>query len=239
VVSTPEPGRPDDRTVIVPTSPTPPPPPHRPGYPPTAQYPPAAGYGGPQAPYNPYGDQYPPAQSFPAADQYPHGYPAPARPGRSGGLVVALLLLVLSTLPFLGGAALVLVGGATLQSMLPADQLAEFQQLTGVNPITVVYVFGVVLGAVALLYLLLALLAFARKNWARIVLTIMTIVFVLFTGAAVFAGLAGGAAVDPTLTGGGQLVAGLAVVAAPALFALIGTILLYTPGANRFFAAHR
>ncbi|MGE3285302.1 MAG: hypothetical protein AB7J32_04250 [Pseudonocardia sp.] len=154
-------------------------------------------------------------------------------------MVVALLLHILAALPFLGGAALVVLAGASIQSMVPAEQLAEFQQLTGVNPVTVLYGIAIFVGVVALLFVLLAFVTFAGRNWARILGTLMTVVFVLITGFVVFLGLAGGVAVDPSLSGGGQLVAGLAVVAAPGLFALIGTILNFTPGANRFFAARR
>lgn len=238
-VPDPRSGGPDEKTVVVPTGQVrqPPPygqPPGRPDYPPTAQYPPAPGYG--EQPYNPYGHQFPAADQFPAVDRYPGGYPVPAPARRSAGVAVALVLHVLSALPFLAGAALLILGGASVQSMVPADQLAEFQSVTGVDPFAVLYGFAVFVGAVALLFLIFAVLAFARRNWARILVTIMTVFFVLLTGVGVLAGLAGGAAVDPTLGGGAQVAGGVLVGAVPALLALIGTILLFTPGANRFFA---
>ncbi|MGD9528492.1 hypothetical protein [Pseudonocardia sp.] len=226
-MTTPEHGRPDDRTVVVPTGSVQPPP--------YGQHPPTAQYPAPAQPYNPYGNDYP---DYPAVDQYPDGYPQP-QARRTGGMVVALLLHILAALPFLGGAVLVVVAGASIQSMVPAEQLADFRQLTGVDPFALLYGLAIFVGAVAFVFVLLAFVTFAGRNWARILGTLMTVVFVLITGFAVFAGLAGGVAVDPSLTGGGQLVAGLAVVAAPALFALIGTILDFTPGANRFFAARR
>lgn len=236
-MSTPEPGRPDDeRTTVVPTGSAQPPPygqyPPTSQYPPAGQHPPAGGYAPAQG-YNPYGHEYP------AVDAYPGGYPqAPAR--RTGGMVFALLLHILASLPFLGGAALVVLAGATVQSMVPAEQLAEFQQATGVDLFAVLYGFAIFVGVVALLFVLFAILTFAGRNWARILGTLMTVVFVVITGFAVFTGLAGGiATADPSLSGGGGLVAGLAVTAAPGLFALIGTILNFTSGANRFFASRR
>lgn len=221
-MSTPEYGRPDDRTVAVPTGPAQPPPYGQ--YPPTAQQPPA---------YNPYGQEYP------AVDQYPPGYAPPPPARRTGGMVVALLLHVLASLPFLGGAALAVLAGATLQTMVPAEQLAEFRQLTGFDPFALFYGLAIFVGVVALVFLLLAILTFAGRGWARVLGTLMTVVFVLLTGFGVVTGLVSGAAIDPTLGGGGELVGGLLVSAAPALFALVGTILFFTSGANRFFASRR
>lgn len=233
-------GRPDDKTVVVPTGgATGQPPPQAGQYPPTARYPPAqypSGYA--EQPtthlaYNPYGQQ------FPAVEQYPQGYPMPEPARRPAGMVVALLLHLLSALPFLAGAAALIAGSASVRSMLPADQLAEFEQLTGVDPFAVLYGFAAFLGVVALLFLLFAVLAFVRRNVARVLVTLMTLVFVVLTGLAVFAGLAGGVVTDPSLGGTGELVGGLIVLAAPALLALVGTILLFTPAANRFYRTRR
>lgn len=234
------PGKPDDATVVVPTGQQP-----QRGY--GQQYPPPGqgahpaqnpGYQQPPtSSYNPYGQQ-----QYPDYSQFPAAFPADVPPARRpGSLYVALLLFVLATLPFLGGAAAILIGGATIQSMIPAEQLAEFETLTGVNVVSLVVGLGVFIGVVALLYLIFVILAVVGRNWARILTTIMTVIFLLIDGFFVLAGItAGGAAAanDPSLAGPEFLV-GLLVVAAPGILALIGMILLFLPGANRFYAARR
>jgi hypothetical protein len=236
-VTVPDPrsGGPDEKTVVVPTGQAQPPPYGRP-YPPTAQYPPVHAQGHYEQPttnlaYNPYGHQ------FPAVDQYPDGYPAPQPARRPLGVFVAFLLHLVSALPFLAGSAFALVSGASLQSMIPAEQLAEFETVTGVDVgslFALLYGVIVFVGVVALLFVIFSILAVARRNWARILVAVMTFPFVALAavGALGALGVAGtDAANDPLALG-----AALAIVAGPGTLALIGTILLFTPRANRFFS---
>jgi len=191
-------------------------------------------YNQPTAPlaYNPYGQQYP------GPDRYPDGYAVPTAVRRPGYLYLALLLHVLSALPFLGAAAAVLVSGASIQQVLPPGPLAEFETSTGVSVVSLVVGLGVFLGAVALLFVLFSILAVARRNWARILGTIMTVSFALITAALLVLGVIAGTAATSsgTSVGGTGLVIALLVVAGPPVLALIGTVLMFLPAANRFFA---
>ena len=209
-------------------------------YPPTAQYPPVPAQGYYEQPttnlaYNPYGHQ------FPAVDQYPGGYPAPQPARRPVGVVVAFLLHLVSALPFLAGSAFALLTGASVQSMIPADQLAEFETVTGVDVgslFALLYGVIVVIGVVALLFVIFSILAVARRNWARILVAVMTVPFVALAAVGVL-GVLGVAGTEAATEAAGDplaLVTALAIVAGPGTLALIGTILLFTPRANRFFS---
>ncbi|MGQ0577037.1 MAG: hypothetical protein ACT4RN_22965 [Pseudonocardia sp.] len=212
------PGRPDDKTVVMPTG-------ANAGY----QDQPTA-----HLAYNPYGQQ------FPAVDQYPDGYPMPEPARRPAGMVVALLLHVLSALPFLAGSAFALIGGASVRSMLPPEQLAEFESVTGVQVddfFALLFGLVVLVGVASLLFVIFAVLAFARRNWARIMVTIMTVPFAAFAAVAALGAVTAGAN-DPA-TDAVALVVAIAVVAGPGTLALVGTVLLFLPRANRFFATRR
>ena len=238
-VPDPRSGGPDEKTVVVPTGQVQPPPYGQP-YPPTAQYPPVPAQGYYEQPttnlaYNPYGHQ------FPAVDQYPGGYPAPQPARRPVGVVVAFLLHLVSALPFLAGSAFALLTGASVQSMIPADQLAEFETVTGVDVGSLVaLLYGVIvfIGVVALLFVIFSILAVARRNWARILVAVMTVPFVALAAVGVLGvlGVAGTEAATEVAGDPLALVTALAIVAGPGTLALIGTILLFTPRANRFFS---
>jgi hypothetical protein len=147
-------------------------------------------YGQPQ-PYNPYGQpgQYagtPFSGSFggEAAGLGPDDDKRVARPGL---MVLSLVLLILSTLPFLAvGAALLAV---PLDQLVPPQAGLE-EQLEGAEQLqsamAVIFLFP------ALLYILFAVLAFLGHNWARIVLTIMTVGFALLMLLSVVLALIGG-----------------------------------------------
>jgi len=252
-VTTPDPYRPardDDKTVVVPTGNRQP---QRQdpygqqqpwsaapgGFPPGSyQQPPGPAQGYYDQPttnlaYNPYGQQ-----PYPDPSQYPAAFPGEIPPvRRPGSLFFALLLHLLSTLPFLGAAAAILIGGAAILSMIPAEQLAEFQTLVGVDVVGLVFGFAVFVGVLALLFVLLSILAVAGRNWARILVTVMTVFFVLLNGfwTVIYVG---GAAAGQTLAAGEFLI-GLAIIAGPGVLALIGTILMFLPAANRFYASRR
>lgn len=183
--------------------------------------------------YNPYGQQ------FPAVDQYPDGYPVPPPARRPGSLFLALLLHLVSAVPFLGGAAFVLLSGVTIQGMIPPETLAEFESVTGIavsSLFALVFGLAIFVGAVALLFVLFSILAVARRNWARLLVAIMTVPFVLLAALGAF-GVFAASAQDPDVAADPTAVSlTLAFVAGPGLLALIGTILMFLPGANRFFA---
>jgi hypothetical protein len=187
-------------------------------------------YGQPQ-PYNPYGQpgQYagtPFTGSFggEAAGLGPDDDKRVARPGL---MVLSLVLLILSTLPFLAAGALLLAAPLDVSAIPPEyeQQLAQ----AGLTPETAVSVLrgvAAVILAVAVLYLLFAVLAFMGRSWARIVLTIMTVGFTLLMLTSMFTGAAGDT---------GSLVFILAVVAA----SVVGTIITYLPEPSRWYrSAH-
>ena len=122
--------------------------------------------------YNPYGN-FPYPASYPSS---PAGLgpeqvlPPPRRPG---SLHLALLLVVLSALPYLLVGLLAVVGAGQAAAALPPEDLAQIQEL-GVDLEQLVRVTGFVLVATALVYLLLGVLAWTGRRWARGLLTALT-----------------------------------------------------------------
>ena len=170
-------------------------------------------YGG----YDPYGGSAPSAW----------GNTGPAPVARPGIMVLALVLMVLAALPFLvGGVA----GQFTITtSDIPAEVLNDARVVqAGGTPALILQAVQLLLGimiVVALVYLLLAVLAFRGRNWARIVVTVLTAGFVLL----LLAGLVSG--------GGSGGVLGLVV------FLLVttvgGVVILFLPDSRRFFSRPR
>jgi hypothetical protein len=188
------------------------------------------------------GQQPYPAQPYPAPGQPPYGYspygspvpPLPAGPGddapvrRPGAMALGLVLMVVAAVPFLflGVSALLTPLAA---SDIPPETLND-PRLTaaGITPELLISAARVLAGVfivVALLYLLLATFAFRGRNWARILVTVLSVGFVLLLAAV----LVGGAGV------GGLLV----VVAVVAVAVVGGVVTLFLPDSNRFFAAPR
>jgi hypothetical protein len=171
----------------------------------------------------PYGDRggyvYSPYGSSPAGMQDHDDRPV----SRPGIMVLALVLLILSTIPaLLTGLALVLAPEQAVQLLTPQD-LAQFEQAQ-VAPATALALGGWISLIGVLLFVLFAVLAFTGRNWARIVVAIMTAGFALLM-VAVF-GLTGG-------TSDG-IVALLMVGAS-----IAGTVILFLPATNRYFASAR
>ena len=164
--------------------------------------------------YSPYGT--PPPYSTGSADDS-----AP----RPGLMVGALIMLILSALPFL--AVGILMAVAIGQDVLPPElfndpRLAE----AGVTPdvlISALRVGGGVMAALALLYMIFAVLAFQGRNWARVLVTVMTVGFTLL----MLSGLVTGTTTDAS---------GLVVLLAIIVLSVGGTVLMYLPPAARFFA---
>jgi hypothetical protein len=196
-------------------------------------YGPPGGYN-PQ--YNPYGNQpYGSAEGQGGYAYSPYGTPAPYPAGlddggsadnpRPGVMVGALILLILSALPFLiiGALMALAVGTDVLPPEILNDPRFTEAGLTPELVVSAVRLGGAVMAVVALLYLLFAVLAFRGRNWARVMVTVMTIGFALL----LLSGLVTGAAGDA-----GSLGVLLAIVA----LCVGGTVLMYLPASTRFFA---
>lgn len=176
--------------------------------------------------YNPYGNV-----------SYPSSYPVPpaglgqddAAPAvrRPGSVHLALGLLLVSALPYLFIGLLLVTGAGAGVAELPPEQLRQLQEL-GVDPAQLVRTAGTLLLAVALVFLLIAVLAWTGRRWARGLLAALTAGFVLLLVASFVA--AGGIPVD-----GASLVVGLL----PLVLAVVGVALMFGAGARAWFARPR
>jgi hypothetical protein len=143
-------------------------------------------------------------------------------------MVVSLVLMVIAALPFLViGAALLLI--PLNASNIPTELLdSPSLQAAGATPellITAMRILGGFVLVIAVLYLLFGILAFARRNWARIITAVLTVGFALL----LVAGIVGsGGAVDTISISAVLLVLVLGAVA-----------ILFSPGANAWYAYRR
>ena len=198
------------------------------GQPPSAR-PPYEGGATPEEPpyvYNPYGN-------FP----YPASYPTPAGlgsepeppPRRPGTLHLALLLVVVAALPYLfvGLVAVALADRAA--SALPPEDLAQLQQL-GVDIAQVMRATGLVILAVALVFVLLGVLAWTGRRWARALLAAFTAGFVLMVAAAVLGAGSQGLGLDA---------GSLLILVVPLVLALAALGLMFGGAARDWFARRR
>lgn len=184
-------------------------------------------------PYNPYG-QTPYGQTPYGRSPY-GGYPAglddraatPAR--RPAILVLALVLQILAALPFLVFGAIVLAvpldSAAIPPEVLDNPDLAA-AGVTVETLLSLVRVFGGIFVGLSLIYIVFAVVAFTGRNWARVLVTVMTVGFSLFL---LFAAFTGGAA-DP---------ASAAILLLPVVLAVLGVVLLFLPASNAWFSAPR
>jgi hypothetical protein len=148
---------------------------------------------------------------------------------RPGIMVLALVLLILSTVPFLAFGAVLLVVPLDASAFPPELGLEEQLQQAGLTTetfISALRVGAAFVLALALLYILFAVLAFMGRNWARIVLTIMTVGFTLLLLAGALTGASGDA---------GSLLFFLVVVAA----SVGGTIMMFLPASSQWFQRAR
>jgi hypothetical protein len=177
--------------------------------------------------YNPYADvSYPATYPVPPAGL---GGDDPAPPARRPGVVhLALLLLVVAALPYL----LIGLFGATaagdLTSAVPPGQLPPLAP--GVDLAQVVRAAALVMLGVAVVYLLLAVLAWTGRGWARALLAATTAGFALMVAASVAAASSQGLPMDG---------AGLLVLAFPVVLAAVGVALLFGPAARAWFGRRR
>jgi len=176
-------------------------------------------YGQPgQYAYNPY-----------SSSPYPAGLDeSEAQPVRRPGIMIlSLILLVLSTLIFLLTGVVLLalpLDAATVSTVLA--RVDPSQQLGADQLVSVIRIVGGVLAVSAIIYILFAAFAFAGRNWARIVITVLTVGFVLLLAG----GLANGAGADAT---------SLTLVLAIMVAAIAGTVIMYLPEPRKYFAAPR
>jgi hypothetical protein len=195
-----------------------------PGQYPAAQQAPAQQPPAPQTPapqpygYSPYGSPNPAG-----VDQ---GYVAPAK--RPGIMVLGLVLMILASVPFVFGGLVGLL--APLDgSTIPPGVLDDPQLVAaGATPELLVSLVRVVAGVfvvVALVYVLFAVLAFRGRNWARILVTVLSVGFILL----LVASLVGGT------TSGGLL----GFVAFVVVAVVAGVVILFLPDSKLFFAAPR
>lgn len=198
----------------------------------TPQYPGQPQYPGPQYSGQQYSGQQYPGQQDPYAYS-PYGSPYPAAPEpepvrRPGLMVLSLVLMILASLPFLFiGAALLLIPltAANLPTeLLDSPRLRE----AGATPevlISAMRAIGGFVLVVAVLYLLFGILAFAGRNWARIITTILTVGFALLLVAGL---VSSGGAID-TIS-----------ISVVLLVLILGAVaILFSPRANAWYAYRR
>lgn len=212
---------------------SPPGPPGGPRYYPPPTSGPASGWsgGGGPAP-SPYGDQggyaYNPYGAYPAGTGGAAEPPAPSRPGLQ---ILALILQIIASLPFLFvGVAFLVVPLNTANLPTELSQLQTDPRFAGtdITPeliVSLVRTIAVIVLVAALVYLLLAVLSFAGRNWARIVLAVVSAGFVLLL---LFGLVTGGATADTLLVLGVLLVLIVASV-----------VIAFLPPSNAWYAHRR
>jgi hypothetical protein len=177
--------------------------------------------------YNPYGN-YPYPASYPTSPAGMGAEPV-LPPRRPGSLHLALLLVVLSAVPYLLVGLLAVAGASQAATALPPEDLAQIQEL-GIDLAQVVRLTGFVMLAVALGFVLLGVLAWGGRRWARALLAATTVGFVLMVVASV---LAAGSQGLPLNAGSG------AVLGVPLILALAGVGLMFSSAARDWFARRR
>ena len=208
-----------------------------PGYPPAPQPPPRP----PQRPGQPATGGVPAQPSAPPGyepvdpgSQYPYPYTGgfsavthESDAKRPGTMQLALVLLVFSVLPGIVLGALGLVAlivapnGASIQAAV--DGLASQYGTSAELAVTIARIAAGTVIVLGLLFLLVSVLAWRGRNWARVLVTVMTGLF----AAVVVLGLAGG----------GSAQGGLAVVIVVTVLAVGGVVLLYLPRSAAYYKA--
>ena len=187
---------------------------------------PSAGSSGQYAQYpqNPYGatsgNPYPYTPYSPSAFE-----PEPPKPKRPGAVVGAFVLLVLAALPFCVFGVFGLFVPIT-QDMFPAelglDALLQQYNVSFDEFVQSVRLIIAVVAVLSLLYIGLAAAALAGKNWGRIAVTVLTVLF----GGFLLLGLG---------SGGSATLAALA----PIVLSVAGVVLLFRRRSSEWFASRR
>ncbi|GAA1868314.1 hypothetical protein GCM10009836_55990 [Pseudonocardia ailaonensis] len=188
----------------------------------------------PQNPYgsgssgNPYGYQQPQPYAYSPYGQQPSPGafdPEPEVVPRPGAMVGALILLVLSALPFLVFGVLGLFVPIT-QSQFPTelglDALLTQYNVTFDQFLQAVRLIVALVAVLALVYILFAALAFGGRNWARIASTVLTVIFAVF----LLLNIAGAGVAS-------------ALVLAPVVLSVLGVVLMFVRPSARWFASRR
>ena len=165
--------------------------------------------------YSPYGTPY--------TATPPEPMPTAPRPRL---LIAVPVLMVLAALPFLlFGALFVAAPVAGIAQEVLASPNMQAAGATEALVVSAVRVLGGVILGVALLYLVFGFLAFAGRNWARIITAVLTGGFVLLLVAGL---VVSGGAID-TIT-----------LASVLLVLILGAVaILFSPGVNAWYAARR
>jgi hypothetical protein len=150
-------------------------------------------------------------------------------PRRPGSLHLALLLVVLSAVPYVLVGLLAVAGAGQAATALPPEDLAQLQQM-GVDLAQVIRITGFVMLAVALGFVLLGVLAWGGRRWARALLAATAAGFVLMVVTSVVAAGSQGLPLDA---------ASVAVLGVPLILALAGVGLMFAPAARDWFARRR
>ena len=188
--------------------------------------------------YNPYAgvsypSSYPVPSAVPPAGLGPDGAVGPAR--RPGALHLALVLLLVATLPSLLPGLLLALAPEQLTAVLDAQR----EQLRGqgvelppaADLVPVLRAAGILLLVLGGVFALLALLAWAGRRWARTLVGALAVLwFVAAVGLVLLATAGQGVAPDA-----GSL---LAIIGPPAL-ALVGALLLFRPAARAWYGRVR
>ena len=173
--------------------------------------------------YNPYGNvSYPATYPAPPAGLGPDQSMAPAR--RPGSVHLALVLMLLSALPYLLIGLLAFAGAGDIAAAVPPEALPQLPP--GTDLASLVRTTGAVMLGVVVVFLLLAVLAWSGRGWARALAAAMVGGFALM----VLASVASTAAV-------GALPVLLLIV--PVLLAAAGVALLFGSAARAWFSRPR
>jgi hypothetical protein len=140
-------------------------------------------------------------------------------------MILSLLMLILSSLPFLGLGLVLVVAAENGAQLFDPAQTRQLEE-AGVSAAEIIRIVGAVILVISVLYIGFAVLAFLGHNWARIIVAIMTAGFTLLALSTVFTGLSA----DNS---------SLLFTVAVTILAVAGTVILFMPEARRFYASRR
>lgn len=204
---------------------------HQPGAAPSTDSAPAYG----QTPA--YGQPYPyQQQAFPSIGQPPAGLgpEGAVRPPRPRAMLLALILQIVAALPFLFSGVTLLAAPGVVASALPTEVLEPALEGTGltVDDVTAtlpaaIQTLGGIFLVVAALFVLFAVLAFTGRNWARVLVAVMSAGFALL----MLINLLGALGSGDVLT--------LVVVVGLLVVTVVPIVVLFRADANAFFSRVR
>ncbi len=204
------------------------------------QYPGATQY--PGAPQYPGASQYPPPQPYQPTGGYPYGQPyaspygpppagtdgTPTPTVRPGAVVLGLVLMVLSALPFLGFGLLFLLAPLGPE-LFPPDLLATpgvaEAGITSVEQlVALLRTGGAVLTGLSVVYLVFVVIGFLGHNWARILTAVLTGASAVL----LLLGVLSTVATDPLSA---------VILLVPLVLSVAGIVMWFRPPASRWYAS--